>query len=290
MLDGGSDVLNSEKVRALRSNVEVSGSRVVVVWMEDGGGIMSEELVRWFWMVELSLEEISMKSVRGIFFERFWVEELALEAIEEYGQKCSCLRDNFPHFDEELEKENQMTRCQEELKESGEKHSIGKCNIGSFGHTYHTVGNVVGEVEGFSNGEAIEHVERRDGPIGSERTNSLTRNFKNASELLKKLKHKDETNLFVYIKKTIKPNSRESRTEVGLIIKKGGVDGATLMEDTRNKRFVDLSFMSGKTSGSMKHGNVVSSIMVINVDGFWQVHLMKEKKDKNGVRFVDGFE
>ncbi|GJX48627.1 hypothetical protein Tco_0273817 [Tanacetum coccineum] len=40
-----------------------------------------EAFVRWFWMGELSLEEISMKSVRGIFFGGFWVEELALEAI-----------------------------------------------------------------------------------------------------------------------------------------------------------------------------------------------------------------
>ncbi|GKC97794.1 hypothetical protein Tco_1168069 [Tanacetum coccineum] len=37
-------------------------------------------------MGELSLEEMSMKSVRGIFFGGFWVEELALDAIE-YGDQ-----------------------------------------------------------------------------------------------------------------------------------------------------------------------------------------------------------
>nr|GEX24753.1 hypothetical protein [Tanacetum cinerariifolium] len=139
---------------ALGANCEVSGSSVVDVWMEDGGGIMSarvvsrvvlglvmkvvlvmlrgwEAFVRWFWIGEHpleeismkwlwnyecksvsrvvlglvmkvvlvmlrgweafvrwfligehSLEEISMKSIHGIFFGGFWVEELALEAIE----------------------------------------------------------------------------------------------------------------------------------------------------------------------------------------------------------------
>ncbi|GKA29012.1 hypothetical protein Tco_0715257 [Tanacetum coccineum] len=94
-----------EKVKDLGANGEMSGSRVKVVWMEVGGGIVRarvvsrvvlglvmkvvlmvlsgwEVLVRWFWMGELSLEEMSMKSVRGIFFGGFWVEELALEAIE----------------------------------------------------------------------------------------------------------------------------------------------------------------------------------------------------------------
>ncbi|GJV90952.1 hypothetical protein Tco_1538765 [Tanacetum coccineum] len=33
-------------------------------------------------MGELSLEDMSMKSVRGIFFGLFWVEELALDAME----------------------------------------------------------------------------------------------------------------------------------------------------------------------------------------------------------------
>ncbi|GKB98192.1 hypothetical protein Tco_0984329 [Tanacetum coccineum] len=79
--------------------------RVRVVWMEVGGGVVSarvvsrvvlglvmkvvlvmlrgwEAFVRWFWMGELSLEDISIKLVCGIFFEGFWVEEFALEAIE----------------------------------------------------------------------------------------------------------------------------------------------------------------------------------------------------------------
>ncbi|GJR75059.1 hypothetical protein Tco_0087424 [Tanacetum coccineum] len=39
-------------------------------------------MVRWFWMGGLSLEEMSMKLVRGIFFGGFWVEELALDAMK----------------------------------------------------------------------------------------------------------------------------------------------------------------------------------------------------------------
>ncbi|GJY92437.1 DEAD-box ATP-dependent RNA helicase 6-like protein, partial [Tanacetum coccineum] len=94
-----------DKVKALGANGVMSSSRVGVVWMEVDGGIVRarvvsrvvlglvmkvvlvvlrgwEVFVRWFWMGELSLEEVSMKSLRGIFFGGFWVEELALEAIE----------------------------------------------------------------------------------------------------------------------------------------------------------------------------------------------------------------
>ncbi|GJV69416.1 hypothetical protein Tco_1484925 [Tanacetum coccineum] len=102
-----------EKVKALGANGVMSGSRVGVVWMEVGGEIVRARVVsrvavkvmwmvlrgwevfeRWFWMGELSLEEMSIKSVRGIFFGRFWVEELALEAMEYddqgmgYGEGC----------------------------------------------------------------------------------------------------------------------------------------------------------------------------------------------------------
>ncbi|GJY80331.1 hypothetical protein Tco_0493082 [Tanacetum coccineum] len=104
---------DKEKVKALGANGVLSGSRVGVVWMEVGGGIVRTRVVsrvvvkvvlmvlsgcvifeRWFWMGELSLEETSMKSVRGIFFGGFWVEELALETIEyddqgmEYEEGC----------------------------------------------------------------------------------------------------------------------------------------------------------------------------------------------------------
>ncbi|GKC44110.1 hypothetical protein Tco_1061832 [Tanacetum coccineum] len=94
-----------EKVKALGANGVMSGSRVRVVWMEVGGGIIRarvvsrvvlglvmkvmlvvlrgwEVFVRWFWMGELLLEEMSMKSVHGIFFGGFWVKELALEAMK----------------------------------------------------------------------------------------------------------------------------------------------------------------------------------------------------------------
>ncbi|GKB20552.1 hypothetical protein Tco_0854475 [Tanacetum coccineum] len=40
-----------------------------------------EVVERWFWMGELSLEVMSMKSVCGIFFGGLWVEELALDAM-----------------------------------------------------------------------------------------------------------------------------------------------------------------------------------------------------------------
>ncbi|GJT65113.1 hypothetical protein Tco_1016593 [Tanacetum coccineum] len=68
-----------EKVKALGANDVMSGSRVRVIWMEVGGGVVRvrvvsrvvvkvmlvmlrgwEAFVRWFWMGELSLEEMSM--------------------------------------------------------------------------------------------------------------------------------------------------------------------------------------------------------------------------------------
>ncbi|GJU52904.1 retrovirus-related pol polyprotein from transposon TNT 1-94 [Tanacetum coccineum] len=85
--------------------------RVRVVWMEVGGGVVRAKVVssvvvkvvligwevfeRWFWMGELSLEDMSMKSVHGIFFRGFWVEELALEAIEQDDQEMEILRRLF---------------------------------------------------------------------------------------------------------------------------------------------------------------------------------------------------
>ncbi|GJV92939.1 hypothetical protein Tco_1540752 [Tanacetum coccineum] len=57
-----------EKVRALGAN-----------------GVMrvsSRGFKVWFWICGLSLEDMSIKSVRGIFFGGFWVEELALDAME----------------------------------------------------------------------------------------------------------------------------------------------------------------------------------------------------------------
>ncbi|GKC14575.1 hypothetical protein Tco_1011357 [Tanacetum coccineum] len=141
-----------EIVKALGANGNMSGSRVGVVWMKVGGGIVRARVVsrvvlglvmkvvlmvlrgwglfvRRFWMGELSLEEMLMKSVRGIFFGGFWVEELALEAIEtlllrwvevgsckEWVQECSCSRDHSPPLGEELEKAIRMTRCLEELE------------------------------------------------------------------------------------------------------------------------------------------------------------------------------
>ncbi|GKE09080.1 hypothetical protein Tco_1412631 [Tanacetum coccineum] len=157
------------------------------------------------------------------------------------------------------------------FKESGEKHSVGKCHIDTFGHTHHTVCNVVGEVEVFSNGEADDFpFIELDFQLGE---NHLTRIKEgiNTFHLLglglswvkffhkimhhgsKMSPHKEEEDKFIskllmtkaMAKKAIKPNSRESRTDVGLIIKKSGVDGATLMKETGNERFVDLSFMSG---------------------------------------------
>nr|GEX51640.1 hypothetical protein [Tanacetum cinerariifolium] len=66
-----------EKVKALVSRVVVGLLMKVMLVVLRGW----EVFVRWFWMGELSLEEMSMKSVCGIFFGEFWVEELALEAM-----------------------------------------------------------------------------------------------------------------------------------------------------------------------------------------------------------------
>ncbi|GJX17461.1 hypothetical protein Tco_0218293 [Tanacetum coccineum] len=100
-----------EKIKALGANGVMSGSRLRVIWMEVGGGVMRARVVssvvvkvvligwevfeRWFWMGELSLEDMSMKLVLVIFFGGFWVEKLALEAIEQDDQEMEILRRLF---------------------------------------------------------------------------------------------------------------------------------------------------------------------------------------------------
>ncbi|GKA63375.1 hypothetical protein Tco_0762981, partial [Tanacetum coccineum] len=128
MLDGWSEVLKGgiwveDKPREMTygNRFELLGGISFkedrVVWMEVGGGIVRvrvvsrvvlglvmkvvlmvlsgwEVLVRWFSMGELSLEEMSMKSVRGIFFGGFLVEELVLETmmIKEWNiRKVVCM-------------------------------------------------------------------------------------------------------------------------------------------------------------------------------------------------------
>ncbi|GJW13977.1 hypothetical protein Tco_0018110 [Tanacetum coccineum] len=44
------------------------------------------------------------------------------------------------------------------LKKSSEKHSTGKSHIGTFGHTYHSFGNVGCKIKVFSNGKTVDHV------------------------------------------------------------------------------------------------------------------------------------
>nr|GEX08796.1 hypothetical protein [Tanacetum cinerariifolium] len=44
------------------------------------------------------------------------------------------------------------------LKKSSEKHSIRKSHINALGHTYHSIGNVVGKIKVFSNGKTIDHL------------------------------------------------------------------------------------------------------------------------------------
>ncbi|GKC13646.1 hypothetical protein Tco_1010428, partial [Tanacetum coccineum] len=73
---------------------------------------------------------------------------------------------------------------------------------------------------------------------------------------------------FVYIEKTIKPNIGKSSAKVRLIIKIGRFDNTTFIDEASYERLVDLPFMTGEASGSVIHGNVMSGIMVIKVDGF----------------------
>ncbi|GJX62560.1 hypothetical protein Tco_0295460 [Tanacetum coccineum] len=73
------------KVKALGANGDMSGSRVGVVWMEVGSGIMRARVVS---RVVLGLVVIGL----------------------------SCLRDHYPPLGEELEKVNQMAQSWKELE------------------------------------------------------------------------------------------------------------------------------------------------------------------------------
>ncbi|GJU39598.1 peroxidase 64-like protein [Tanacetum coccineum] len=74
-ITGGQEVRKDlEKVKALGANGDMSGSRVGVVWMEVGGGIVRARVV--------SRVVLGLVSVLGKFLGGFWVDELALEAME----------------------------------------------------------------------------------------------------------------------------------------------------------------------------------------------------------------
>nr|GEV12541.1 hypothetical protein [Tanacetum cinerariifolium] len=171
MLDGGSDVLKG-------------GVWVEVVMGQNGGGIyrfvmevggimisytscafldgLLDVLVKGVKLVKILLNLVSSHGWLGLNSQP--------TPKEEWDQECSYSHDHSPPFGEELEKVSQMTRCQEELelgdevidmnmlKKPSEKHSVGKCHIGTLGYTYHSVGDVVGKVEVFSDNEAVKHV------------------------------------------------------------------------------------------------------------------------------------
>ncbi|GKC15200.1 hypothetical protein Tco_1011982 [Tanacetum coccineum] len=101
MLDGGSDVPNEgicvkigigsngelsgvEKIKSLGANSVMSGSRLRVIWMEVGGGVVRARVVS--------------SVVVKVVLIGFWVEELALEAIEQDDQEMEILRSLFAEF------------------------------------------------------------------------------------------------------------------------------------------------------------------------------------------------
>ncbi|GKA46621.1 hypothetical protein Tco_0739504 [Tanacetum coccineum] len=204
VIDGGKDALKVEKVRALGASGVMIGSRVV--WIEAGGGIVRARVVSRVVVLEHPLSLLEFRRISSFDGWKLVHVGNGIKSVVVHGIIFHSLVRSW----------------------KSEKHSVGKSHIGTLGYTHHSVGNVVGEVEGFFNGE-----------------------------------HKDGTNLFVYVEKIIKPNSRESWTKVGLIIKKGGVDNMTFVDETRYERLVDLSLMSGEASGTVIHRDVVSGIMVI---------------------------
>nr|GEW12069.1 hypothetical protein [Tanacetum cinerariifolium] len=44
------------------------------------------------------------------------------------------------------------------LKEASEDHFVRKSHVGTFGYTYHSIGNVVCKVKWFTDSETIEHI------------------------------------------------------------------------------------------------------------------------------------
>ncbi|GJT90255.1 hypothetical protein Tco_1079100 [Tanacetum coccineum] len=88
-----------EKFKALRDNGVMSGSRVEVVWMEVGSGIVRAKVVS---RVVLGLVmKVVLVMLRG-----FWVEELALDAIEYDDQGMSMRKDvcRFCEYEEDDDK------------------------------------------------------------------------------------------------------------------------------------------------------------------------------------------
>ncbi|GKB87222.1 hypothetical protein Tco_0959494 [Tanacetum coccineum] len=75
-----------EKVKALGANGVMSGSRVRVIWIEVGGGVVRVRVV------SRVVVKVMLVMLRG-----FWVEELALDAME-YEEGCLQVRTRISVF------------------------------------------------------------------------------------------------------------------------------------------------------------------------------------------------
>ncbi|GJT74123.1 hypothetical protein Tco_1040848 [Tanacetum coccineum] len=117
-----------EKFMALGAKDVGICSRIGVVWMEDGGGIVE------------------------------------VGSCRECDQECSCLQDHSQLIDSSLGKGNHHTINKVKIigervwvidmdifKKTNEKHSIGKSHVGTFGHAYYSVDDVLSKIEGFLN-------------------------------------------------------------------------------------------------------------------------------------------
>ncbi|GKB24581.1 hypothetical protein Tco_0863982 [Tanacetum coccineum] len=170
---------DNEKVKALGAKGVVKGSRLGVVWMMLCGGIERARVVlrvvvmivllmlRGFSVEELELETIvfllGMDDMRDLICRTriIWSWSWKMRPFT-LGLKTedSFVEERNHHMIHKLEILGQgiWVVSPNMLVESSKKHSIRESHVATLGHTYHSVSDVIGKIEGFPNGETIEHL------------------------------------------------------------------------------------------------------------------------------------
>ncbi|GJV52303.1 hypothetical protein Tco_1448044 [Tanacetum coccineum] len=168
--------------------------------------------------------------------------------------------------------------CPNMLIESSEKHSIRESHVATLVYAFHSMSDVIGKIEGFLNGETIEHVTQSCVWmifVPGETYGIFTKNdvlflehfFQLGVNHLEWIEDgfvtfhctsEDGENLFVKIEETVKTDYHKDVAKIGFIFDKVGFDDMTLMKVTEHKRLVDLPFMSGwlPTSGYLTSGRI----------------------------------
>nr|GEV10241.1 hypothetical protein [Tanacetum cinerariifolium] len=158
------------------------------------------------------------------------------------------------------------------LKESSKKHGIRESHFTTLGHTYHSMRNVVGKIEGLLIDEAVKHITQACVGmiyVSTEAYDIFTNNgflffahsFHFGANHLEWIEGDIDTFDFSKLGSVLSWNNASLITDGSL------KDDTTFMEEVSHERHVDLPFMTGEAFSTVIHGDVVCSVAMINLKG-----------------------